>query len=65
MIIFMLVMLLTNIIFIIIDFLNTLRVHFKKLSRKFYNYFRLRDAKPDVFKRIAEFCQGPVEMNYN
>ena len=56
MIIFMLVMLLINIIFIFMDFINNLKVHFKKLSRRIFNYFRRRDAKPDVFKRIAEFC---------
>ena len=38
------------------DFINTLKVHFKKLSRRLYNYLRLRGVEPDVFKRIAEFC---------
>ncbi len=65
MIVLMLVMLIVNMIFIVKDFAYTLRVHFKKLSRRFYNYFLQRDAKPDLFKRIAEFCKGPMEISYD
>ncbi len=65
MIIFMLVMLIVNIIFIVKDFANTLRVHIKKLSRRFYNYILQKDVKTDLFKRIAEFCKDPMEISYD